>query len=458
MKKVYFSVLIVLFSALAFAQGILNFVPKNVELVATFKNNSQNYASLKKVDVFSFLLNDLGIENLIQASVSQTAVSMGTKASQIWMATENDFVIFGKADLSSSEFDLAVALKNNSKTILNLLSSLVGGDVGSKTIDGTTFKTFSTKDFTAYALDHDGYVLLSNSPKLIEESVNSYEGKNPIFKFTQNVPNDAWFSIYTNADLTNNSTLTMIPKDTYAYGEIKNGSFTLTGISQFEYKDPALKSKVLSFKPNAKSLEENPATGDFWIAADVADPSELYKILNDYSKDFGLKEVGGISKEEAHELANRWNGKAFMNMSLFSTSSQYVAVAYLSKDISKYIPEISKNASATFTWEGHTVLRDDTIEGTITTSDYTIFYPDKVIFSDMAPSSAIDYLNSSSKAKEIGNYSDFSSQIWNNAFLIGYVDVGKMIEETLQYPLRSGGIFQMKIDNNANFIWQLILR
>lgn len=458
MKKVYFSVLIVLFSALSFAQGVLNFVPKSAELVATFRNNSQNYAALKKVGMFSFLLSDLGIENLIQASVSQTAVSMGTKASQIWMATEDNFVIFGKGDLSNSKFDLAVAIKNNSKTILNLLSSLVGGNIDSKTIDGIAFKTFSTKDFTVYALDHDGYVLLSNSPKLVEESMNSYDGKNPIFEFTQNIPNDAWFSIYTNAKLTDNSTLVMLPKNTYAYGEVKNGSLMINGVSQFEYKDPALKSKILSFKPNTKLLEEKSATGDFWIAADVAEPSKLYEILNNYSKKFAFKEGEKISKGEACELANHWNGKAFMNMSLLSTNSQYVAIAYLSKDISKYIPKISKSASATFSWEGHTVLRNDTIEGTVTTSDYTIFYPDKVIFSNMAPSKAIDYLNSPTKAKEIGNYSDFSSQIWNNAFLIGYVDVGKMIEEALQYPLQSGGIFQVKINNNASFIWQLILR
>ncbi len=458
MKKVYFSVLIVLFSALAFAQGVMNFVPKKIDFVAAFKNNSQNYAALKKVDVFSFLLNDLGIENLIQASVSQTAVSMGTKASQIWMATENDFVIFGKANISNSQFDLAIALKNNSKTILNLLSSLVGGNVGSKTINGTTFKTFSTGDLTFYTLDHDGYVLISNSPRFEEESMNSYDGKNSTFVFKGNIPKDAWFSVYTNANLTDNSTLDMIPSDTYAYGEVKNGSLMITGISKFEYKNLTLKTKILSFKPNAKLLEDKPATGDFWIAADVADPSELYEILKDYSKDLGLEKNGKVTKEEARELADHWNGKALMSMNISSKSSHYIATAYLSKDISKYIPEISKSASATFTWKGHTVLRDDTIEGTVTTSDYTIFYPGKVIFSDMAPNETMNYLNSSPKAKKIGNYMDFSSQIWSNAFLIGYVDIGKMIKETLQYPLQSGGIFQMKMDKNANFIWQLILR
>ena len=459
LKKFSLILLILVISTLALAQGVMNFAPKSANVVAVFENNSQNYSALKKAPLFSFLLDDLGIESLIKSSVSQTALSINTKTSQIWNAIQNDFVIFGKRDMNSkSEFSVAAVFKSNSNMVMNLLSSFIGGNLGTQKINDVTFKTFEANGLTIYALDHDEYVLLSNSPNLIIDSVNSYDGKSPSFKAFGNVPSDSWFSIYFKDEFSKDSTSDVIPKDMFTYGKVKGNSLSITGVSEFEYKNKTLKSKILSFKSNAKSLETTPATGDFWVAADVADPVELYKLVKNYAKGWKTDKLPVLNEKEVLDLVGHMNGKVFMYANAGSSKEDYVASVYLSKDISKYIPNISKTASATFKWQGHTVLRNDTVEGTRTTSDYTIFYQDKVIFSNMAPEDVSKYLKVPTKAEDVGNYSSFSNQVWNNAFVIGYVDIGNIIENALQYTLKSGAIFQAKTDSNADFVWQLILR
>lgn len=459
LKRFSLILLILVISTLALAQGVMNFAPKNANVVAVFENNDQNYSALKKTPLFSFLLDDLGIESLIKSSVSQTAFSINIKTSQIWNAIQNDFAIFGKGDMNSkSEFNVCAVFKSNSSMVMNLLSSFIGGNLGTQKINNFTFKTFETNGLTIYALDHGEYVLLSNSPNLIIDSVNSYDGKNPSFKTFGNVPKDSWFSIYFKDEFSKNSTSDAIPKDMFTYGKVKGNSLSITGVSEFEYKNKALKSKILSFKSNAKSLETTPATGSFWAAVDVADPVELYKLMETYAKGWKTDKLPELNEKETLDLVNHMNGKIFMYANAASNEENYVASVYLSKDISKYIPNMSKTASATFKWQGHTVLRNDTVEGTRTTSDYTIFYPDKVIFSNMAPEDVSKYLKVPTKAEDMGNYSSFSNQVWNNAFAIGYVDIGKIIENALQYTLKSGAIFQARTDSNANFVWQIILR
>ncbi|WP_036226350.1 hypothetical protein [Mesoaciditoga lauensis] len=461
MKKVYVLMAIIILSAVAsvaLASGVMSFVPQDTGFVLSFTNNSQNYGALKKINVFSFLLNDLGIENLIQASVSQTAVSIGTKSSEVWKMTENDFVVFGNFSVQNLQANFAIVLKGKSKILLDLLSALVGGNTGTKNVNGYEMKTFETNGITIYIVDHDNYVLASNSPELLATSIKTYENNSASFTFPSNVVSDAWFKFYMkNNEMTKESTLDTIPVDGYGYGEVKDGMLVITGASDFEYKDKSLKAKLLSFKPNAKSLEDMPATGDFWLGIDVADPVEFYDLVKEYAKDFGLSKED-MSKFEGRELAQHFNGKVFMNASLASENTNFVATLYLSKDISEYIPEFSKDASATFTWKGHTVLRDDTVEGTKTTHTYTVFYPDKVIISDIAPEEQGTFINSSSSAKEMGSFSSFENRLWDKSFLIGYMDVGSLVKSLLQYPLTSGALFQMKFDKNANLIWQLMIK
>jgi hypothetical protein len=465
MKKVYVLLLIVALSSLALASGVMSFVPKNANFVVNFTNNSQNYDALKKVNVFSFLLNDLGIENLIQASVSQTAVSIGVKSSQVWELTENDFVIFGDVniqELKKSETkelmpSVEIVLQGKEKIFVDLLSALVGGEIDSKNIDGYDMKIFQTSGIKIYITQHDGYVLVSTSPELISTSIKTYEENATSFAFSQNIPSNVWFKFYMQGGLTDSSTLAMIPTNGYGYGKVENGALIVTGTSDFEYKDAKLKAKLISSKPDARSLQEMPATGDIWIGVDVADPVGFYDLVKEYAKDFKL-EKGTVSKEEGRKLTEHLNGKAFLDASLASENSNFAATIYLSKDLSEYIPDFSKDASATFTWKGHTVLRDDTVEGTTTTHTYTIFYPDKVVITDLEPQSAENFFNAPSSAKEMGNYSSFANLVWDKAFLIGYMDVGKLVKTLLQYPLTSGAFFQMKFDENANLIWQLMIR
>uniref|UniRef100_A0A7V3RFI0 Uncharacterized protein n=1 Tax=Mesoaciditoga lauensis TaxID=1495039 RepID=A0A7V3RFI0_9BACT len=141
-----------------------------------------------------------------------------------------------------------------------------------------------------------------------------------------------------------------------------------------------------------------------------------------------------------------------------SGNGQFAATFYLNQDLSKYVPTLSKDASATFVWQGHTVLRNDTVEGTKTVSMYTIFYPDKVVFSNMAPDQTQQYINSGVQAKNTGNYSTFAPQLWNDSFMTGYANIGAFIENALQYSVNSGIVVQMKFDNNANAQFQILVK
>ncbi len=456
MKKfVLVGVLLAIFVSATWA-GILNFVPTTANFVIQFRNNTTNYTELKKVKIFSFLLNDLGIENLIQSSVSQSAVSMNIKSSQVWSMLENDFVVFGEG--VSKEVNAEIVLKGDSKVALGLLSAFIGGKTSAVKVGNLQMKTFSTNGFTLYVMGYEGYVLASNSSDLIQKSVEAYKGKIAAFSFKGKVPNNAWFGFYTSAGtISQDSTFDIIPLDGYGYGTVENGTLSINGVARFTYKEEELKEKMISFKPSAIALEDTPASGDLWIAGDIADPVKFYDLLKEYPKEFGLKK-DELNSSQGEELASSFNGKMFVNGSISSDEGNYTVSVYLSKDVSKYIPTFSKNASATFTWNGHTVLRDDSKEGTRVVHTYTIFYPDKVVITDMAPAESVKFTDAKKKAKEMGNYSSFKNTVWKDSFLLGYFDLGNLVKSAFQYPITSGIIVQLKFDKNADVVWQLIMK
>ena len=437
--------------------GVLGFIPKTANFVVYFKNNVQNYEALKNVKVFSFLLNDLGIENLLQSSVNQTAISVGIKSSSVWSMVKENFAVFAEKP-SKGEAGFEIIAKGSSKVVTGLLSAFVGGSTSNVEVGNLTMKKFEAKGLALYIVDHDGYVLASNSKEILSESVKAYDSGESSFAFKGEMPSDAWFEFYTNAEtISEASTLDVVPLDGYGYGVIKDGCLWVNGVARFEYKDKELKAKIESFKSSAVTLEDVPASGDLWLAGDVADPVELYDILEKYSKEYNFGERK-FSVEEGRELASSLNGKLFVNASLSSDEENYAVTIYLSKEITKYVPDISKDASATFTWKGHTVLRDDTKEGTRVVHTYTIIYPDKVVITDMEPARSEEYTNATKKAKEMGNFETFEGNIWKDSFVLGYVDLGKIVKSMLQYPITSGLLVQVKFDKDANVVWQLALK
>ncbi len=448
-KLVMVSIVLLLVSSV-FA-GVMNYVPQNANFVVLFQNNGTNYDALKgNVPVFSFLLNDLGLESLVQSSVSNTANSLNLKSSQIWSATLNDFVIFG----NENQKDVAVVMKADASALVKFFQSLIGGQVGSTTVNGKKIQSFTTNGITLYFYGDSGYTIASNSTSMIMDALNANSSKS--FSFSVNYPKNAWFEAYWNGSLPISAATDVVTqKDGYAYGMVSNGILSIYGKENLDYKDQNLKAQIISSKPNSTSLTTNKATGDLWATIDVPNPSAFYDVLKPYIKDV---KVGSIEDIVTRDFVDHFNGKAFLDMSLLSGNNDFVATFYLTKDLSTYIPELSKDASATFTWQGHTVLRDDTVEGTKTTFMYTIFYPDKVVLSNMDPDSSLKYLNSGTPASNFGNYSSFASLIWNNSALTAYVNVGSFIENALQYAVNSGIVIQAKSDSSGNLEFQMLVK
>ncbi len=448
-KKLLLTGIAILISSMIFAQGVMSYVPSNSNLVVFFQNNGSNYDALKNnVPIFSFLLSDLGLESLVQSSVSNTANSLGLKSSQIWQATLNDFVIFG----NENQKNVAIVVKADSTTLGKFFQSLLGGTLGSENVSGNKFQTFSMNSMKLYFYGDSGYTLISNSPSLISEALNAKAGSS--FKFTQTFPSSAWFEMYWNGQLpmtSQSSTNLIVQKSGYAYGQVNNGALTVYGKVLLDYNDSSLKAQIIASKPDSLSLATSPATGDLWVALDVANPSAFYDVLKPYLKE-------SIKDQITKDFVSHFSGKAFADMGALSDNGDFVATMYLNKDLSSYIPTLSKESSATLNWNGHTVLRDDTVEGTKTVSMYTIFYPDKVVFSNMLPDQAFKYIESSSKANAIGNYSTFSSQLWSDSFMTGYFNTGALVENMLQYSVNSGAILQTRFDNNGNVEIQFILK
>jgi hypothetical protein len=450
-KTFLIGLIMVLSSLMIFAQGVMSYVPANSNLVLLFQNNGANYDSLKNnVPVFSFLLNDLGLESLVQSSVSNTANSLGLKSAQIWQATLNDFVVFG----SENQKDIAIVVKANAPSLVKFFQALVGGSVGSESYDGKQFQTFSINGMKLYFYSDSSYTLISNSTSLIVESLNAKAGS--AFKFTQAFPQNAWFEMYANGTLpvSAQGTNLVTPNNLYGYGTVNNGTLSVYGIFSLNYNDSALKNDILSSKVNSLSLTTANATGDVWVAFDTSNPSAFYNVLKPYINDLKTP----LKDEMTKDFVSHFSGKAFGDMNVMSGNGQFAATFYLNQDLSKYVPTLSKDASATFVWQGHTVLRNDTVEGTKTVSMYTIFYPDKVVFSNMAPDQTQQYINSGVQAKNTGNYSTFAPQLWNDSFMTGYANIGAFIENALQYSVNSGIVVQMKFDNNANAQFQILVK
>ncbi len=449
-KKLLMAGMFLVVASVALA-GVMSYVPQNANLVVLFQNNGTNYDALKdNVPVFSFLLNDLGLESLVQSSVSNTANSLNLKSSQIWSATLNDFVIFG----NENQKDIAVVMKADSSALVQFFQSLTGGQIGSTNVNGKKFQSFAVNGTTLYFYTDSGYTITSNSTSMIIDALNASSSKG--FSFSVNYPKNAWFEAYWNGSLPMAAATDVVTqKNGYAYGIVSNGMLSIYGKENLDYKDSNLKTQIISSKPNSTSLVTNQATGDLWIAIDVPNPSAFYDVLKPYIKDI---KVGSIEDAVTKDFVDHFNGKVFADMSLLSENNDFVVTTYLTKDLSGYVPGLSKSASATFTWQGHTVLRDDTVEGTKTTFMYTIFYPDKVVLSNMDPDSSAKYIASGKPAQNLGNYSSFSSQIWNNSVLTIYGDVGSFIENALQYSVDSGIVIQTRYDSSGNLEFQILVK
>lgn len=450
-KKLLFVGILVLIVSSVFA-GVMSYVPKNSNLVVLFQNNGSNYDSLKNnVPIFSFLLNDLGLESLIQSSVSNTANSLNLKSSQIWNATLNDFAIFG----NENQKDVAVVMKADSSTLVKFFQSLMGGQIGSVNVNGKSIQTFKTNGMMLYFYTDSGYTIVSNSTSMITDALNAKAQSNG-FSFTDIYPKDAWFEAYWNGNMPMiSATDVVIQKGGSAYGLVSNGMLSIYGKENLGYNDPTLKAQIISSKPNSEALTTNKATGDVWVALDTPNPSSFYDVLKPYLKD---TKIGANESILTKDFVNHFKGTAFADMSLLSGNGDFAATVYLTKDLSSYMPTLSKNASATSTWQGHTVLRYDTVSGTKTTYVYAIFYPDKVILSNMSPDNAINYISSGQTASSVGNYSSFSSNLWNDAFLTIYANVGNFIENALQYSVNSGIVVQSKSDGNGNAEFQILVK
>ncbi|MGC8611501.1 MAG: hypothetical protein ACP5F2_02900 [Athalassotoga sp.] len=444
-KKITILGFVVLIASSIFA-GVLNYVPQNANLVLLFQNNGPNYDSLKtNVPIFSFLLNDLGLESLVQSSVSNTANSLNFKSSQIWSFTLNDFVIFSDAN----QKDIAVVGKGDSTVIVKFIQSLIGGQIGSANVNGKKIQSVTFNGVTVYFYSDSGYTIISNSTSMISDAINA-NASNKSFSFNISYPKNAWFVSSWNGNfLTGASTNLVNQNDGYAYGIVSNGQLYVYGKDNLIYKDQNLKNAVISSKVNSLSLATNPATGDIWISADISNPSQFYNILKPYLKNNVEFDISNV--------INYLNGKAFAQANLVS-SQDYVMTMYLSKDISPQIPTLSKDANGTFTWQGHTVLRYDTTEGTRTIHDYTIIYPDKIVSSNMQPDELVKYLSKAKPANSMGILPSLSSQLWQNSFLTVYINSSGAIENMLQYSVNSGVVIQARNDSNGNIEFQMIVK
>ncbi|BBJ28411.1 hypothetical protein [Athalassotoga saccharophila] len=443
-RKITILGFVILIASSVFA-GVLNYVPQNANLVILFQNNGQNYDSLKNnVPIFSFLLNDLGLESLVQSSVSNTANSLNFKSSQIWSFTLNDFVIFA----NESQKDLAIVAKGDSTVLVKFIQSLIGGQIGSTTLNGKKIQSVTINGITVYFYSDSGYTIISNSTSMINDAINA-NASNKSFAFNVSYPKNAWFvSAFNGSLLTNASTNLVNQNGGYAYGVVSNGQLYVYGKDNLVYKDQSLKKAILSSKVNSLSLATNSATGEMWISADIPNPSDFYNILKPY-----------ISKNDASDISNvigYLNGKVFAQANLIS-SQDYVITMYLSKDISS-LSSLSKDANGQFTWQGHTVLRYDTTEGTKTVHDYTIIYPDRIVSSNMQPDNLVKYLSGAKPAQSMGIFPSLSSQLWQNSFLTVYVNSSGAIENMLQYSVNSGVVIQARNDSDGNIEFQMIVK
>lgn len=448
MKKFLLVGILMLIVSSVFA-GVMSYVPQNSNLVVFFQNNGSNYDSLKNnVPIFSFLLNDLGLESLIQSSVSNTANSLNVKSSQIWNATLNDFVVFG----NENQKDVAVVVKADSSTLVKFFQSLIGGQTGSVNVNGKNIQSFKTSGITVYFYNDSGYTIVSNSTSMITDALSA-NAKSNGFSFTGTYPKNAWFEAYWNGSIPIASATNIVTqKNGSAYGVVSSGTLSIYGTENLDYNDPSVKAQIISSKPNSASLATNKATGDVWVALDMPNPSSFYDVLKPYVK------IGSSENVFTKDLANNFSGKAFADMNFLSGNGDFAATVYLTKDLSSYIPTLSKDASATSVWQGHTVLRYDTVAGTKTSYVYAVFYPDKVILSNMSPDNAMNYISSGTAANTLGNYSSFSSQLWNDSFVTLYANVGNFIENALQYSVNSGIVAQVKSDSTGNVEFQILVK
>ncbi|HEY8542774.1 MAG TPA: hypothetical protein VIL29_10350 [Pseudothermotoga sp.] len=143
MKKVYVLFTILLFTLSLFA--VTQFVPTEYDQLLLMKNNGDHYSNAKKVQLVDILMNQLGIEPMIQGMLASTLVQYGATTDQL-----NDLLSKDALVVLSGQ-DLAVVLGPSKYTskLVKAVSGLLGSGI--------------------YVAQNSDYLLISTNSELLQK-------------------------------------------------------------------------------------------------------------------------------------------------------------------------------------------------------------------------------------------------------------------------------------------------
>jgi hypothetical protein len=477
LKKIVF--LIVLFSMISIGlmASVLDFLPADTSMFVYFENNEENYAKLKEVPLFDFVLQSMGLEFLITLNLNQLATSQGIKEpSQIWDVLKGDLVFFSTAspenmlesledqtpspdeisleellsELETMNFCLVIQPKGNSKSALEMLNKLLSAmDVDE-----------AMEDFNVEIMEYSGYILLSNSNELVDRAKEAFSGKN---KFADNpevsqelvklLSRDAWIRVFSKAidpekmlkDLTKSDI--EIPA---RYGNYLGWTYfedkKLVGNGHVEYEVLDESLKLTLPVADVDTLESQFAfPGQIYLFVNLVDAMKRIDYI--FTKISEIAETQDMSEEEEKEdfditlevaknLLTKLDGKisAGVKVGQSATTTSFAVEVGLEEIDSTFEIFLEELAEEKFDYNGQTVYllgKEDEMEIKAFVEN------DKLYITSLNPDELKDTLNQSNTVKSDALYNELSKGE-KGAQMRLFADLGQILAELVGMPVDSG--------------------
>lgn len=475
-KRIVFLVVLLSIISIGLMASVLDFLPADTSMFVYFENNEENYAKLKEVPLFDFVLQSMGLEFLITLNLNQLATSQDIKEpSQIWDVLKGDLVFFSTAspenvlkslegqtpspdeispeellsELETMNFCLVIQPKGDSKSALEMLNKLL------KAMDLDE----AMKDLNMEIMEYSGYIMLSNSNELIGKAKEAYSGKN---KFADNtevsqelvklLSKDAWIRVFAKAtdpqkairDLTKTDIEIPVKYGDYlGWTYFKNRKLVGNGHVEYEVLDETL--KLTQPIADVSTLEAQFAfPGQIYLFVNLVDAMKridyIFEKINEVAETQDMteeeKEDFDMTLEVAKDLLTKFDGRisAGVKIGQSATATSFEVEIGLEKVDSELEAFLEELAEEEYNYNGQKVYLLGREEGI----DFKAFVEDgKLYITSLNPDELKDTLTQSDAIKSNELYNELSKGE-KGAQMRLFADLGQILAELVGMPVDSG--------------------
>jgi hypothetical protein len=336
MKKATLCIVLSLFAFMLGFSAIVDYIPADASFAMVLRDNAKNYAGLKQVGIFGFLLRDMGIESMIaQQFESIKYTDPEFVPSNFWGLLGGDIAAFAQGDVDLSalgelmnvgmmgsdpsealpealdmlkEMNAAIIIKpaGDPETVIKTWNKVLGMEIA-----------WGEEPMTGIMVEKDnGYIIFSTNRNALEVAKNAKSANiltNSIF--AEEYQSNNWMVMYFENDVDPTSIINMLeenvgislPESVFEGSEMDYSLSTLkvTDVLQFnnynKYTFTDLESKQFAVNANKDMLSIYKTTSLPGSIQGIMEINQMEKILPEIESVFNIVIKQLVEKEEVSE-------------------------------------------------------------------------------------------------------------------------------------------------------------